>query len=107
MSATATARAPRGTKILAQAFFTAADAVPDAQRDGVVKAALALIREQLKDARDKAKVAKEKLKAKGAKGPATRKAGGRPKAAVKTAARRGRKAAATLPDESKPEGDDE
>jgi hypothetical protein len=103
MSATATARAPRGTKILAQAFFTAADAVPEAQRDGVVKAALALIREQLKDARDKAKVAKEKLKAKGAKGPATRKAPGRKKAA----ARRGRKAAATPPDESKPEGDDE
>jgi hypothetical protein len=70
-SATATDRAPRGTKVLAQAFFTAADGIPDDRRDAVVKAALALIREQLKDVRDKAKAAKAKHA--GAKGPAARK----------------------------------
>ena len=37
-SATATDRAPRGTKVLAQAFFTAADGIPDDRRDAVVKA---------------------------------------------------------------------
>jgi hypothetical protein len=73
-SATATNRAPRGTKVLAQAFFSATDAFPEAQRDSVVKAALALIRDQLKEAREKARVAKEKIKAKGAKTPAARKA---------------------------------
>jgi hypothetical protein len=89
MAKDAATRAPRGTKILAQAFFSAADAIPEAQRDGVVKAALALIRDQLKEVREKAKVAKEKVKAKGAKAPAARKAPERKKAAAKKAGRRG------------------
>ena len=69
-SAAATTRAPRGTKIVAQAFFSAADEIPEARRAEVVRAALALIREQLKDARGKAKSARGKPA--GAKGPATR-----------------------------------
>jgi hypothetical protein len=90
-------RAPRGTKILAQAFFSAADEIPDDRRDAVVKAALALIRDQLKDARDKSKVVKEKIKARGAKAPAKRKVAGRPKTTAKTSKRPGRKPATTPP----------
>ena len=99
-SATATDRAPRGTKVLAQAFFTAADGIPDDRRDAVVKAALALIREQLKDVRDKAKAARAKRA--GAKGPAARKAPARKKTVVKKPARRGRPAAppTEAPDET-------
>jgi TRAP-type C4-dicarboxylate transport system substrate-binding protein len=88
MAKDAATRAPRGTKVLAQAFFSAADGIPDDRRDAVVKAALALIREQLKEVRDRAKVAKEKMKAKGAKAPAARKVPGRRKAAAKKAGRR-------------------
>jgi hypothetical protein len=55
-------RAPRGTKILAQAFLTAADEIPEPQRKGVVKAALALIRDKLKEARDKTKANRLKQK---------------------------------------------
>jgi hypothetical protein len=79
-NAAATTRAPRGTKVLAQAFFSAAGGIPEAQRAAVIKAALAAIREQLKDVREKAKIAK--VKTRGAKGPAIRKATGRPKAAA-------------------------
>jgi hypothetical protein len=69
IKATAATRAPRGTKTLTQAFFTAADGIPEAQRADVVKAALAAIRDQLKDDREKAKVAKAKTKAKAGKAP--------------------------------------
>jgi len=62
IQATAATRAPRGTKILVQAFFEAADGIPELQRGAVVKAALAAIRDQLKDAREKAKVLKAKTK---------------------------------------------
>ena len=58
-TATATTRAPRGTKIVAEAFFTAVNEIPEPQQAGVVKAALALIRDRLKEARDKAKLAKD------------------------------------------------
>lgn len=67
IKATSGARAPRGTKTLIQAFFSAADSIPEATRADVVKAALAAIRDQLKDVRDKAKVAKAKAKEKAAK----------------------------------------
>ena len=63
----AATRAPRGTKSLTQAFFAAANDVPEAQRDAVVKSALAAIRDELKEARDKAKIAKAKAKAKSGK----------------------------------------
>jgi hypothetical protein len=61
--AAASSRAPRGTRVLTQAFFAAAEEIPEGQRDAVVKAALALIRDTLKEAREKAKAAKAKAKA--------------------------------------------
>src|SRR3954468_11322174 len=61
--AAASSRAPRGTRTLTQAFFSAAEEIPDGQRDGVVKAAFAAIRDTLKEAREKAKTAKTKAKA--------------------------------------------
>jgi hypothetical protein len=45
--ATATSCLPRGTAIVAQAFFAAVEEIPDNRRDGVIKAALVLIREKL------------------------------------------------------------
>ena len=45
--ATATNRVPRGTEIVAQAFCAAVEEIPDNRRDGVIKAALVLIREKL------------------------------------------------------------
>jgi hypothetical protein len=79
-------RAPRGTKNLAQAFFAAADEIPESSRAAVVKAALAAIREELKDNRARASAAKAKAKGRAApvKG---RKAAGRPKAAAKAGRR--------------------
>jgi len=68
----AATRAPRGTKTLMQAFFSAADTIPEAQRPTVVKAALSAIRDNLKDNRDKVKAAKAKAKA--AKAPVARRA---------------------------------
>jgi hypothetical protein len=56
--AAASSRAPRGTRVLTQAFFSAADEIPESQRDAVVKAALASIRDTLKEAREKTKTAK-------------------------------------------------
>jgi len=64
-------RAPRGTKILAKAFFAAADEIPEPQRTEVVKAALAVIRDELKTAREKVTVAKAKAKGKAGKAAAT------------------------------------
>jgi hypothetical protein len=74
-TATPTVRAPRGTKVLAQAFFTAAEGIPEAQRGAVVKAALALIRDDLKIAREKAAVAKTKAKGKSAAATSPKKMG--------------------------------
>lgn len=64
---TALSRAPRGTKILAKAFFSAAEEIPEPQRDAVIKAAFAAIRDELKIMREKAVVAKAKAKDKAAK----------------------------------------
>jgi hypothetical protein len=61
--AATSSRAPRGTRVLTQAFFAAADEIPEGQRDAVVKAALASIRDTLKEAREKAKAAKAKAQA--------------------------------------------
>ena len=38
---------PRGTEIVAHAFFAAVEEIPDNRRDNVIKAALVLIREKL------------------------------------------------------------
>ena len=54
------ARAPRGTRTVAQAFFQAVDEIPEDRRAEVVKAALGLIRDQIKEAREKALAAKQK-----------------------------------------------
>jgi len=62
-TATTSTRAPRGTKIVADAFFAACDDIPEPQRANVTKAALTMIRDRMKDSRDKAKVAKDKQKA--------------------------------------------
>ena len=56
-------RALRGTKTLTRAFFDAAETIPLERRPAVVKAALASIREDLKTAREKAKLAKAKTAA--------------------------------------------
>ncbi len=69
VKATVASRAPGGTKTLTQAFFSAAEGIPEIQRAAVVKATLAVIRDQLKDDREKVKVAKAKAKAKAAKTP--------------------------------------
>lgn len=68
-------RAPRGTKILTQAFFAALDDIPHAQQDAVAKAALAAVREQLQLRRQKAKAQTERTRA--AIRPAARAANGR------------------------------
>jgi hypothetical protein len=57
---TTSARAPRGTKILTQAFFSAAEEIPEPQRGDVIKAALTSIRDTLKVTREKAQAVKAK-----------------------------------------------
>ena len=66
-AATAT-RAPRGTKPVSQAFFTALESIPEMSRAAVAKAALTMIRDEMKTRKEKLKVAtaKEKEKARSA-----------------------------------------
>jgi hypothetical protein len=56
-------RAPRGTKPVMAAFFTALDAAPEASRAAIARAAQVMIRDELKARRDKVKAAAAKLKA--------------------------------------------
>ena len=49
-------RAPRGTKILTQAFFAALSDIPPIQQEAVARAAVAAIKEQLQLRRQKAKL---------------------------------------------------
>ena len=86
------ARAPRGTRTVAQAFFQAVDEIPEDRRAEVVKAALGLIRDQFKEAREKARAARQKQA--GAKQAAK-------KQPAKKAARRkqAKRAASPTPDE--------
>ncbi len=74
---TPSTRAPRGTKPVSQAFFTALDNVPEASRAAVAKAAYAMIKDEIKARREKIKIAAAKEKA---RKPATA------KRAAKTAA---------------------
>src|SRR5690349_15803586 len=76
-AAASTTRAPRGTKPVAQAFLAALDAVPEPARSAVAKAAQAMIRDELKNRRDKLKAAAAKQKARpaGASGRASKSAG--------------------------------
>jgi hypothetical protein len=78
VKATVATRAPRGTKTLTQAFFSAAAGIPEIQRSVVVKAALAAIRDQLNEDRERVKATKAKAKLKTAKTPNT----ARPKVAA-------------------------
>src|SRR5689334_339683 len=83
----ARARLPRGTKPVIQAFFDALEAIPDASRAEVAKAAHAGIRDALKAEREEAK--QERARERTA-GTLTRKPG-----KAKAAAARGRGKAAT------------
>ncbi len=60
---TTATRAPRGTKPVSQAFFTALAVVPEAARNVVAKAALIMIRDELKARREKIKAVAAKEKA--------------------------------------------
>ena len=57
-------RAPRGTKVVTQAFFEALDGIAEGQQKAVAAAALAGIRDALKAQRLKTKEAAAKAKAK-------------------------------------------
>lgn len=59
---TSAARAPRGTKPVSRAFFTALESVPEASRLAVAKAAQVMIRDELKSRREKIKTAAAKEK---------------------------------------------
>ena len=65
-------RAPRGTKPVSQAFFAALAAIPEAARSAVARAALVMIRDELKTQREKAKTTAAKAKTR--KQPATKRA---------------------------------
>ncbi len=69
-------RAPRGTKPVIQAFFSALNAIPEASRAAVAKAAQMMIRDELKNRRDKSRAlaAKAKAKAKASKPGAVKRA---------------------------------
>ncbi len=56
-------RSPRGTKPVSEAFFAALASIPMASRALVAKAAQAMIRDELKIQRDRAKAAGAKQKA--------------------------------------------
>ena len=62
-AATTATRAPRGTKPVSQAFFTALESIPEASRSAVEKAALSMIRDEIKMKREKMKAAAAKEKA--------------------------------------------
>jgi hypothetical protein len=57
-------RAPRGTKPVIQAFFSALNIIPEASRAAVAKAAQMMIRDELKNRRDKGRAVAAKAKAK-------------------------------------------
>jgi DNA transposition AAA+ family ATPase len=77
-------RAPRGTNIVTKAFFAALDDIADGQQAVVGTAALAAIRNQLKERRAKNKGVAAAAKA---KTPAKRKVPARATAVVKVAAK--------------------
>ena len=56
-------RAPRGSKPVSQAFFTALESIPEALRSAVARSAQVMIRDELKARREKIKAAAAKEKA--------------------------------------------
>jgi len=87
-------RAPRGSKPVSQAFFTALDAVPETSRAVVAKAAQGMIKDELKARLEKTKALAAKNKA---SAPAKAKRAAMPDAKPATAKRRGRKPAEVSP----------
>lgn len=85
-AATSATRAPRGTKPVSQAFFTALESIPEASRAAVEKAAVAMIRDEIKMRREKTKAAAAKEKARTPKPPAPVKAAPAKAAPVKAKA---------------------
>jgi hypothetical protein len=86
---TASARAPRGSKPVSQAFFAALDTVPEVRRAEIAKAAQIMIRDELKIRRDRTKATAAALKEKTRKlAPAARvaKAAAKPAPAAKPVA---------------------
>ena len=71
---TQSARLPRGTRPVAKAFFDALDAVADAQKAAVARAAQILIRDELRTRREKGKATNAGTGAR----PAAKRAAGRP-----------------------------
>jgi len=101
MKAAAANRAPRGTKVLMQAFFVAADEIAEAARPAVIKAALAAIRDQLKADREKAAAAKAKAAGKTPVKAGAKKAAPETVAAKKAAPKAASKVAAKAPAKAK------
>ena len=98
-TAQSASRLPRGSKPVSQAFFAALDSIPEGSRSAVAKAALSLIRDEMKSQKEKSKalVLKQKT-SKAAVGKSAISKVKTPKAKLKpaTSARRGRKPAETL-----------
>jgi len=71
--APASTRLPRGTKPVAQAFLTALDTVPEQSRAAVSKAALSMIRDEIKASRERQRASRSEsaASAKTARGPKT------------------------------------
>ena len=85
---TLSTRAPRGTKPVMQAFFTALESVPEASRAAVAKAAQTMIRDELKGRKEKMKVAAAKEKARKPAAPVKAKAAAPEKPPVKAAGKK-------------------
>ncbi len=94
---TTTARSPRGAKPVSQAFFTTLESIPEATRPAVTKAALAMIRDQIKVQREKVKAVAAKEKAAAAKAKASKSVTEKPVAKAGPKAKSGLSASKTAP----------
>lgn len=84
-------RAPRGTKTITQAFFSALSEIPEERRDAVARAAQSAIREELQARRVKKSARGGRT---GTRGTAAKANGPRKRAAPVRAVRRSRRSAA-------------
>src|SRR5690242_3859067 len=103
------ARLPRGTKPVIQAFFDALDAIPEASRAAVAKAAQAGIRDALKAEREQAKQERARERSAGArvsKAGTARPAAGPAKRRARTTARVRDHAPFEKPGDAEQSGDD-
>jgi ribosome-associated protein len=93
---TPSTRAPRGSKPVSQAFFTALESIPEAMQTAVARAAQVMIRDELKARREKIKASAAKEKARkpaAAKAPAKATTAKKKPAAAAPAKTRARKQA--------------